>query len=195
MAAQSSKSSSNGDGHWTDCQPGAFSPTLKQQAIDRAQIGFSLLPRHQKAFQECIDSSQSLVDVVRSAVSAHQEYKSRRSTRILDAFQKHSLWLQNMSSAVDVAVQVQAGIACPVWAPLKFLLQVSGDHFHTAEQVLRLIQTVSEALPRLEVYEKLGEEPILQLALLEIFTDIVEFSVRAVRYFKRSSHCKYSLNS
>jgi len=195
MAAQSPKSGSNGDGHGANCQPDAFSPTLKQQAIDRARNGFSLLPRDQKVFQECIDSSQSLVDVVRSAVSAHHEYKSRRSTRILDGFQKHSLWLQNMSSAVDVAVQVQAGIACPVWAPLKFLLQVSGDHFHAAEQVLRLIWTVSEALPRLEVYEKLGEEPILQLALLDIFTDIVEFSLRAVRYFKRTSYCKYSLKS
>lgn len=190
MATQSPESRSDGDG--AKRRPDALSPTLKQQAIDRARNGFSLLPRDEKVFRECIDSSQSLVDVVRSAVSAHQEYKNRRSTRILEGFQKHSLWLQNMSSAVDIAVQVQAGIACPIWAPLKFLLQVSGDHFHAAEQVLRLIRTISEALPRLEVYEKLGEEPILQLALLEIFTDIVEFSVRAVRYFKRSSYCKYS---
>ena len=190
MATQSLEYSSNGDGDRADRQPGALTTTLKQQAIDRARSCFSLLPRDQKVFQECIDGSQSLEDVVRSAVTAHQEYKSKQSTRILDGFQIYSLWLRNMSSAVDIAVQTQAGIACPVWAPLKFVLQVSGDHFHAAEQVLRLIRTISEALPRLEVYEKLGEEPALQFALLEVFTDVVEFSVRAVRYFKRRFHCK-----
>ena len=29
-----------------------------------------------------------------------------------------------MSDAVDVVVQTQAGIGCPLWAPIKFVLKV-----------------------------------------------------------------------
>jgi hypothetical protein len=29
-----------------------------------------------------------------------------------------------MSDAVDIVVQTQAGIGCPLWAPIKFVLKV-----------------------------------------------------------------------
>jgi hypothetical protein len=53
------------------------------------------------------------------------------------------------------------------------------------EQASNLIQITSEYLPRLEIYERLQSDPILQTALLNVFTDIVEFSVKAYHYFGR----------
>jgi len=65
--------------------------------------------------------------------------------------------------------------------------QVSKDHAQVAEQVLNLIEVISENNHRFEIYGKLPPDPILQIALLNIFTDVVEFSVRASQLFRGST--------
>jgi hypothetical protein len=71
--------------------------------------------------------------------------------------------------------------------------QISKDHAQAAEQVLNLIEVISENHPRFEIYGKLPPDPILQIALLNIFTDVVEFSARAIRFFKRNALGLFSL--
>jgi hypothetical protein len=53
--------------------------------------------------------------------------------------------------------------------------------------ILRLIETISENLPRFDIYERLQSDHVLQIALLNIFTDVVEFSVLALKYFGRGT--------
>ena len=65
------------------------------------------------------------------------------------------------------------------------LQQVSDNHIQAAEMILRLVQTISENMPRFNVYEELLPDPALDVALLQIFTDVVEFSVLSLRYFER----------
>jgi hypothetical protein len=98
--------------------------SLQQQAIANAQSAFARLPRDAEAFRACVNQAQTITDVVQSIERRYHFYKRKRITRLLDKFHKHTLWLENISSAVDVVVQVNAGIACPLWAPIKFVLQV-----------------------------------------------------------------------
>lgn len=98
---------------------------LQKQAIERAREAFSRLPNGDQIFQQCIANEESLADVVQMLVQGHKLYKRKRTTRLVEGFQKHTLWLQNISSVVDVAVQTQANIMCPAWAPIKFVLKVS----------------------------------------------------------------------
>ena len=46
-----------------------------------------------------------------------------------------------------------------------------------------MIEIISGNLPRLEIYLKLQPDPSLDVSLLNVFTDVVEFSVQAFRYF------------
>ena len=50
-----------------------------------------------------------------------------------------------------------------------------------------LLESITESLPRLEVYEKLKSDNILQVALLNVFTDVVDFAVRAFQFFRRGT--------
>ncbi|KAH7363842.1 hypothetical protein BKA65DRAFT_123437 [Rhexocercosporidium sp. MPI-PUGE-AT-0058] len=105
----------------------------------------------------------------------------------LGGFQKYTLWLQNMAPAIDVAVNASSGIACPVWAPIKYILKLSKDHFDALERILRMIETVSDCLPRLRIYEKLNKHPALQTSFLQLFTSIIDFSVLTLRYLNRNA--------
>ena len=50
-----------------------------------------------------------------------------------------------------------------------------------------MIEIISGNLPRLEIYLKLQPDPSLDVSLLNVFTDVVEFSVQAFRYFGMGS--------
>jgi len=60
---------------------------------------------------------------------------------------------------------------------------MSKDHSEATQTILEVIQIISEGLPRFDIYQKLKLEPELQVALLNIFTDIVDFSVQALQHF------------
>ena len=54
-----------------------------------------------------------------------------------------------------------------------------------------MISVMSETLPRFEIYRQLQADLSLQTALLNVFTDVVEFSVKVYDYFKQSSLGKW----
>jgi len=56
-----------------------------------------------------------------------------------------------------------------------------------------MIKTISDNLPRLSIYEKLNHDPALQTALLNIYSDVVEFSVRIFQYLKHPTIGKFSI--
>ena len=100
------------------------SSSLQKQAIDNARAAFSQLPHSDKVFQTCVNQAQTIPEVLESLSQQHRRYKRKRFTRLLEKFQRHTLWLQQMAGAVDVVVQMNAGIACPLWAPIKYVLLV-----------------------------------------------------------------------
>jgi len=103
--------------------------SVQQQAIKRAKVSFKKLPDENPVFQQYAgskDGVKELVDTLAANYSAHD----KRRSRIIDKFQRYSAFLQNFGDVIDIAVQTQAGIACPVWAPVKFVLNVCSLHFN-----------------------------------------------------------------
>ncbi|CCX07074.1 Similar to predicted protein [Trichoderma reesei QM6a]; acc. no. EGR45656 [Pyronema omphalodes CBS 100304] len=91
-----------------------------------------------------------------------------------------------MLSSIDVAVNISAGIACPLWAPLKYVLLVAIDYVRAAEEILRMMETLKRHTDRFNIYQKLHDSQSVQIALLRVYTDIVKFSVELSRYFQQS---------
>ncbi|KAF2877267.1 hypothetical protein BDV95DRAFT_141985 [Massariosphaeria phaeospora] len=163
--------------------PSSTQDPLKE-AVQNAKNAFSRLPNGDQTFQQCISSPVSIVDAIEKAQELQKE---KKSTKILEGLQKHTAWLQNLSSVVDVVVQTEAGIGCPMWAPLKFLLQVVNQHSRAGEEIARLLHTVATCFRQVKLYQELGQDQTLHIPFLVLFTDIVDFSVQAIRYFGRSS--------
>jgi hypothetical protein len=96
----------------------------QHNAMNRAKAAFARLPQENTTFQECIVSHETVHKVLENICADGRIYKRKRSTRLLESFERHTSWMMNISGAVDVAVQTSAGIACPMWAPIKFVLKV-----------------------------------------------------------------------
>jgi hypothetical protein len=98
--------------------------TLQQQAVENARSAFLCLPKGDALFEKCIAQPDTLPEVIKMMSQNYRSFKNRRTTRLLEQLQRNTLWLQNFSGVVDVVVQTQAGIGCPLWAPLKLVLLV-----------------------------------------------------------------------
>ena len=102
-----------------------FRLALQKQAIADVKSAYTRLPHSDAMFQHCLDGKETLAEVITAVEQKSQAFKRKKSVRCLQKLQKHTTWLQNISSVVDIAVQTQAGIGCPLWAPIKFVLKVS----------------------------------------------------------------------
>lgn len=114
-------------------QPDAVPPTrnmksLQQQAIEKAQFSFSKLPSRDAAFQRCASSNDGVTELIEALKARYDSHNKKRSL-LVRKFHQYSAWLRNFSNVIDIVVQTQANIGCPLWAPLKFVLEVSSRVF------------------------------------------------------------------
>lgn len=98
--------------------------SLQRQAIESARSAFARLPNGDAVFRQCISQESTLAEIVKTIAQKYQSHCNKRSSRLLQKLQQSTLWLHNFSGVVDVAVQTHASIGCPLWAPVKFVLQV-----------------------------------------------------------------------
>lgn len=105
--------------------PGGDNNDLDRQAIDRAAAAFAQLRGGSQLFQECVADTDTIEKLIQSIKDGERRSRKKASSRLLAIFQRHTAGLRNLSSAIDVAVQTQAEITCPVWAPIKFFLMVN----------------------------------------------------------------------
>ena len=97
---------------------------MRKDAIDRARLAFAELPQGDALFQQCISDQETICSVLETLSQKAGVYKHKRSTRLLESFHGCTAWMKNISESIDVAVQTSWGIACPIWAPIKFVLKV-----------------------------------------------------------------------
>jgi hypothetical protein len=98
-------------------------------------LAIAKLPNGDVLFQKCISSNDgidTLANELKSRCAAHD----KKRPKVLKQFEKSSAWLRNFSDVVDVVVQTQAGIGCPVWAPIKLVLMVRLTHCFSHVEIL-----------------------------------------------------------
>jgi hypothetical protein len=100
------------------------SESLQLQAIERARQSFARLPKNHALFVQCLEGNETISDVLTAISRRHHSYSRKKSSRALQSFEQYTTWLRSISDAVDIVVQTQAGIGCPLWAPIKFVLKV-----------------------------------------------------------------------
>ncbi len=146
---------------------------------------FSQFPQGDHLFQQCLQSPDPVADILQALSRDHESHQSKRTERCLRQFQRLTQWLQDFSGVIDVLVATHAGIGCPIWVPVKFVLLTSKYYDKITEEVISMIEKISGLLPRLKIYEGLSPEPELQVALLDLFTDMIKFCVLTLKYTSR----------
>ncbi|KAI0377665.1 hypothetical protein F5Y04DRAFT_263916 [Hypomontagnella monticulosa] len=142
----------------------------------------SLSPIEQAAFRAPASPDDCM------AVLLATQRRKTKLTRILDLMRPAIDPLKRFESAIDVIVQVNAGIASPIWGPLKIVVTLSADHFRTLESIGMIIHRVISSLQRFSKYEELFEHNgLVQDAIGALYCDYLDFCVRVTKFYATSS--------
>ncbi|KAI0169368.1 hypothetical protein GGR52DRAFT_518637 [Hypoxylon sp. FL1284] len=110
--------------------------------------------------------------------------RKTKLTRILDLMKPAIDPLKRFESAIDVVVQVNAGIASPIWGPLRIVVTLAADHFRTLESVAMIIHRIISSLQRFTKYEELFDKNhLVQDAIGALYCDYLDFCVRVTRFY------------
>lgn len=123
---------------------------LFREAVDRAKVAVSKLPHNNDLFQQCVGDACSVDTVLATLREKATAHRRKRSTKALEGFYNYTSWLMNMARSMDVAVNSSAGIACPVWASVKFILIVKNLNLVDAalSNVIRSLKKMPMRLKR-----------------------------------------------
>lgn len=75
---------------------------------------------------------------------------------------------------------------------MKFLLQVTKNHFGVFDDILDMYEEIGEQLVILEKYQSIlnwREKPHMGRVLEMIYADVLDFHGKALSYFKQKSKC------
>ncbi|OTA02464.1 hypothetical protein A9Z42_0028360 [Trichoderma parareesei] len=162
---------------------GVVSP--EQKAITEAKSLFLQLSSGGQLFKDCVSQARSVSHLVQYVEGENRKHQRKSSSRLLDKFQQNTEGLQSLSSVIELAVQAKADCLCPLWAPVKFILQISKAHSLVVRSITAMVQVLTENLSRIELYQNLQNDPDMQTELLRIFNDVTSLCVKALVFFQR----------
>ncbi|KAI8629690.1 hypothetical protein F5Y19DRAFT_74123 [Xylariaceae sp. FL1651] len=122
------------------------------------------------------------------ALLVKTQRRKTKLTRILDLLRPAVDPLKRFEGAIDVVVQVNAGIASPIWGPLRVVINLAADYFRTLESIAMIIHKIISSLQRFSKYEELfTRNELVQNAIGGLYCDFLDFCVRVATFYSTSS--------
>ncbi|KPM35025.1 hypothetical protein AK830_g11550 [Neonectria ditissima] len=146
-----------------------------------------------KAHLTSFFESTSIDDVlshVRQVEQHHvtaKEGKNRVSKSISSGWTTTVSRINAFSSAIDVLVSSHPEYAAPVWGTIKFFFTATLNHQELASKVTESFAAISNALPELDfLANQLYPVPNIQQTLASIYTHVVDFCIRALKWYHKA---------
>ncbi|CEO59836.1 hypothetical protein PMG11_04490 [Penicillium brasilianum] len=119
--------------------------------------------------------------------------KRRSFTRILEFLRPLIDPLKRFESAIDVVVQVNAGIASPIWGPLRVALTIAAQHLATLETLVIIVDKIAHSVQRYENLKTLfAEHDGVRDAVGRLYCELLRLCACISKY--ETSRIRYILN-
>ncbi|KAI8667213.1 hypothetical protein LRP88_01039 [Fusarium phalaenopsidis] len=133
---------------------------------------------------------ESVLEEVRKA---EEQQNKKRSSRHRFTKAAALVWttavnkINTFSKVIDVVVSSHPEYAALVWGSMKFLFLVTLNHQELASKISEAFCAISEALPEVDfLTSELYPIPRMQSTLATIYTHIIDFCTRALRWYSKT---------
>ncbi|KAL1840713.1 hypothetical protein VTJ49DRAFT_208 [Mycothermus thermophilus] len=122
-------------------------------------------------------------DVVAAAGDIERKQEKTRSFRGLVRIRPFLRVLGEYSGVVNTFSQVQPEILCLIWGPIKFLLQATSNLAAAFDKIVKVLQDVSQVLPRFQQYTALFPNNVeIRRVLCLFFEDILSLYAELLNF-------------
>lgn len=141
-----------------------------------------LPPAAQQNLKNATDA-QSCLKIIRLAQGRRKGYD-----RLLLTLQGLIDPIKRFEGVIDVVVQVNSGIATPIWGPLRLVFGLASERLATLQNIAILLERLTEPLIRFQTYETLFHSNLaVHRSICNLYTHLIGFCVSIVRYHGQSS--------
>ncbi|WAO90822.1 AAA domain-containing protein [Fusarium falciforme] len=134
---------------------------------------------------------ESLLEEVHKAQEQHNTTKSSRHPFTKEAalmWTKAVNKINTFSKVIDVLVSSHPEYSALVWGSIKFLFLVTLSHQELASKISDAFCAISEALPEVDFLAiELYPVPHMQTTLATIYTHIIDFCARALKWYSKTT--------
>jgi hypothetical protein len=132
------------------------------------------------SLEELINSFSSLQN------SAPSDYSGVLS---LNRIAPRLKFVDDFSAVLALCYGADAALTAAVWGSIRLILSHASSAAETLQDVLNMLEELSLTLPRFQVYEQtLPLNRQLQLALLDVYSEIICFYARAIHFLRSNPH-------
>ncbi|KAJ5379867.1 uncharacterized protein N7496_002295 [Penicillium cataractarum] len=119
--------------------------------------------------------------------------KRRSFTRILEFLRPLVDPLKRFEGAIDVVVQVNAGIASPIWGPLRVAITIASQHLATLETLVIIVDKIAHSVQRYENLKTLfAEHDGVRDAIGRLYCELLRLCACVSKY--ETSRIRYISN-
>ena len=96
--------------------------------------------------------------------------------------------IKRFEGVIDVIVQVNSGIASPIWGPLRLVLGLASERLATLQNITTVLERLVEPLPRVQNYEALfRSNAAVHRSICNLYACLISFCAAIIRYHSQSS--------
>ena len=141
------------------------------------------LPSLQQQSLKATTNAVACLDIIRFARGRRKGYD-----RLLLALQGLIDPIKRFEGVIDVIVQVNSGIASPIWGPLRLVLGLASERLATLQNITALLERLVEPLFRFQNYEALfRSNAAVHRSICNLYTYLIGFCAAIIRYHSQSS--------
>ena len=142
----------------------------------------SLPPLQQQSLKATTNAGACL-DIIRLARGRRKGYD-----RLLLALEGLINPIKRFEVVIDIIVQVNSGIASPIWGPLRLVLELASERLATLQNITVLLERLVEPLFRFQNYETLfRSNASVHRSICNLYTYLIGFCAAIIRYHSQSS--------
>lgn len=94
-------------------------------------------------------------------------------------------FIDDFSAIIAVSFGADAKLTAFVWGSIRLILTLASTAGDTLQDVLGMLEELSLTLPRFRTYEQtLPMESAFEVALLDVYTEVICFYARSIRFFR-----------
>lgn len=94
-------------------------------------------------------------------------------------------FVDDFSAVIAVCFGADAKLTAFIWGSIRLILTLASTVGDTLQDVLDMLEELSLTLPRFRIYEQtLPMDSAFEMALLEVYTEVICFYARSIRFFR-----------
>ncbi|KAK0631420.1 hypothetical protein B0T14DRAFT_2863 [Immersiella caudata] len=144
---------------------------------------------HIKGAASAVLQFTDLADLKSSIKKIQDEQAPRKEARNLARLRDFLDGMEQYEKIIEVFLNSSEYLAF-VWGPMKFLLQVTRNHFRVFDDLLDMYEEIGEQIVILEKYQAVldwREKPHMIRVLEMIYADVLDFHGKALSYFTQKT--------